>query len=170
LKRIEEKIREKDDRPEQALSEGHAKAVALDEEGGGDLSDEEASERLDRVVYGSLSVLEAEVERLRDLMRMARSVTPTRDSKLRELTRKDGYLDLAMRGQYGPRKVLIFTRYRDTLDYLVAEIPRRLKSVDPSHVFAVYGDLNEKNRHEVMDAFIGAEYGVLVATDCISEG
>ncbi len=170
LKRIEEKIREKDDRPEQALSEGHAKAVALDEEGGGDLSDEEASERLDRVVYGSLSVLEAEVERLRDLMRMARSVTPTRDSKLRELTRKDGYLDLAMRGQYGPRKVLIFTRYRDTLDYLVAEIPRRLKSVDPSHVFAVYGDLNEKNRHEVMDAFIEAEYGVLVATDCISEG
>ena len=170
LRRIEEKIRDKDEMPEQSISVGHAKAVALDEEGDGDLSDEEASERVDQVIYGSLSILEAEAERLRDLMRKVREVTPAKDSKLRELTRRDGYLDLAMRGQYGPRKVLIFTRYRDTLDYLVAEIPKRLKSIDPVHVFAVYGDLNEKNRHEVMDAFIEAEYGVLVATDCISEG
>jgi len=101
---------------------------------------------------------------------MARDVTPAKDSKLRELTRRNGYLDLAMRGQYGPRKVLIFTRYKDTLDYLAREIPKKLKSIDPAHVFAVYGDLNEKNRHEVMEAFIKAEYGVLVATDCISEG
>lgn len=170
LKRIEEKIREEDERQEQAISEGHAKAVALDEEGDSDLSDEEASERLDQVVYGSLTALEAEAERLRDLMKMARDVTPAKDSKLRELTRRNGYLDLAMRGQYGPRKVLIFTRYKDTLDYLAREIPKKLKSIDPAHVFAVYGDLNEKNRHEVMEAFIRAEYGVLVATDCISEG
>jgi len=170
LKRIEEKIREKDDRTDQSISEGHAKAVALDEEADSDLSDEEASERLDQVVYGSLSVLEAEAEHLRDLMKKARDVTPAKDSKLRELTKKDGYLDLAMRGQYGPRKVLIFTRYRDTLDYLVAEIPKRMKRIDPANVFAVYGDLNDKSRHEVMDAFIEAEYGVLVATDCISEG
>lgn len=170
LKRIEEKIRDKDDRPEQAISEGHAKAVALDEEGDDDLSDEEASERLDQVVYGSLTALEAEAKRLRDLMKLARDVTPAKDSKLRELTRRNGYLDLAMRGQYGPRKVLIFTRYKDTLDYLAREIPKKLKSIDPAHVFAVYGDLNEKKRREVMEAFIEAEYGVLVATDCISEG
>jgi len=170
LKRIEEKIREKDERPDQAISVGHAKAVALDEEGDSDLSDEEASERLDQVVYGSQSVLEAEAKHLREMLKRAREVTPAKDSKLRELTRRDGYLDMAMRGQYGPRKVLIFTRYKDTLDYLVAEIPKRLKSIGSGNVFAVYGDLNEKNRHEVMDAFIEAEYGVLVATDCISEG
>jgi len=170
LRRIEEKIREEDDKPEQSISVAHAKAVALDEEGDGDISDEEASRRVDRVAYGSLSALGAEAEQLRSLMERARDVTPARDSKLRELTRRDGYLDLAMRGQYGPRKVLIFTRYRDTLDYLVAEIPRRMKRIAPENVFAVYGDLNEQNRREVMDAFIEAEYSVLVATDCISEG
>jgi superfamily II DNA or RNA helicase len=170
LKRIEERVGEKDDSSEQSISETQAKAVALDEEVTDDLSDEEASERVERVVYGSVSALEAEAVRLRALIDDARRVTSAKDSKLRELTRKDGYLDLAMRGQYGPRKVLIFTRYKDTLDYLVAEIPKRLKSVGPSDVFAVYGDLNDKSRREVMDAFTGADKGILVATDCISEG
>jgi len=170
LQRIEDKIQSEDERPEQAVSVMQAKAVALDEEGGEDLSDEEASKRVDQVVYGSLSVLEREAQHLRTLIEHARSVTPTRDSKLRELTKKDGYLDSAMRGVYGPRKVLIFTRYKDTLDYLVREIPKRLKNTESSNLFAVYGDLNEKQRREVMDAFIEADKGVLVATDCISEG
>jgi len=170
LEKVEEKIRNGDERPEQSISVAQAKAVALDEEGGDDLPDEEASERVDRVVYGTLTALEAEAERLRTLIEHAKKVTPAKDSKLRELTKKDGYLDAAMRGQYGPRKVLIFTRYKDTLDYLVQQIPKRLKSLDASHIFAVYGDLNEKQRHEAMDAFIDSEYGVLVATDCISEG
>jgi len=170
LRRIEEKIKNNDERPEQSVSVLQAKAVALDEEGGEDLSDEEASERVDQVVYGTLSSLEMEVEHLRILIEHGRSVTPTRDSKLRELTRREGYLDSSMRGAYGPRKVLIFTRYKDTLDYLVREIPKRLKNIEPSHVFAVYGDLNEKQRREVMDAFIEADKGIMVATDCISEG
>lgn len=170
LKRIEEKIAEKDAGSEQAISEAEAKAVTLDEEGAEDLSEEEASERVERVIYGSLTALEAEAARLRVLIEHARGVTPAKDSKLRELTKKDGYLDRAMRGQFGPRKVLIFTRYKDTLDYLADEIPKRLKAVAPSDIFRVYGDLNDKSRREVMDAFIEAEKGVLVATDCISEG
>jgi superfamily II DNA or RNA helicase len=170
LRRIEEKIHDQDERPEQSISVAQAKAVALDGEGGEDLSDEEAVARVDRVTYGTLSALEAEARHLRTLIEHARSVTATKDSKIRELTKKDGYLDSSMRGRYGPRKALIFTRYKDTLDYLVREIPKRLKTLDSSHVFAVYGDLNEKQRHEVMDAFIEADHGVLVATDCISEG
>lgn len=170
LRRIEEKIQNKDERSEQSVSVMQAKAVALDEEAGEDLADEEASRRVDQVVYGTLSALEMEAQQLRTLIKHAQAITPAKDSKLRELTKKDGYLDNSMRGKYGPRKVLIFTRYKDTLDYLVREIPKRMKSVEPSNIFAVYGDLNEKQRREVMDAFIEADKGILVATDCISEG
>lgn len=170
LQRIEEKIRDKDDRPEQAITPQQAKAVTLDEEGAEDLSEEESDERVDRVIYGSLSALEAEAQRLRTLIQQAKSITPAKDSKLRKLTEKDGYLESALKGKFGPRKVLIFTRYKDTLDYLVKEVPKRLKNLDAAHMFAVYGDLNEKQRREEMDKFIEAEYGVLVATDCISEG
>ncbi|MEA2034036.1 MAG: helicase-related protein, partial [Euryarchaeota archaeon] len=170
LKKIREKIEEKDESPEKSISVEGAKAVALDGESGEDLSDEEASERLDQVTYGSLSALETEAVHLQDLIRQARSVTAAKDSKLRELTKKDGYLDMAMRGYYGPKKVIIFTRYKDTLDYLVKEIPKRLKRVSSSDVFGVYGDLNEKHRREVMDAFIRTDHGIMVATDCISEG
>ncbi len=170
LRRIEEKIQNKDERSEQSVSVVQAKAVALDEEGGEDLNDEEASERVDQVVYGTLSALEMEARQLRTLIQHAEAITPSKDSKLRELTKKDGYLDNSMRGKYGPRKVLIFTRYKDTLDYLVREIPKRMKIVESSNIFAVYGDLNEKQRREVMDAFIEAEKGILIATDCISEG
>jgi superfamily II DNA or RNA helicase len=170
LHRIQEKIRDKDDRSEQSVSVAQAKAVALDEEGGDDLSDEEADERVDRVIYGTLSALGAESVRLRALIEQARSVTPAKDSKLRALTKKDGYLDSAMRGRYGPRKVLIFTRYKDTLDYLVKEVPKRMTNLEASHVFAISGELNENQRREVMDRFIESDYGILVATDCISEG
>ena len=52
---------------------------------------------------------------------LAKKVKPTKDSKLRELTRADGPLDNAMRGRNGPKKVIIFTRYKDTLDYLEKE-------------------------------------------------
>lgn len=170
LDRINGKIQDEDERPEQSISVGQAKAVALDEEGGEDLSDEEASERVDQVVYGSLSALGMEAQHLQTLIEQAKSVTPAKDSKLRELTKKDGYLDNSMRGKYGPRKVLIFTRYKDTLDYLVRQIPKRLKSIGDSNIFAVFGDQNEKQRREVMDAFIEKDKGILVATDCISEG
>jgi superfamily II DNA or RNA helicase len=170
LQRITEKIQDRDETPKQSISVEQAKAVTLDEEISSDFSDDEASERVDRVIYGSLAALEAERETLMNLIDHARNWTATKDSKLRELTKKGGYLDFAMRGQYGPRKVLIFTRYKDTLDYLVMEIPKRLKTLDSSHIFAVYGDLNETQRHEVMDAFIEADFGILVTTDCISEG
>lgn len=170
LARITDKILKEDYTPDQSVSENQAKAVALDEEGGDDLSDEEASERVDQIVFGSLSSLEMEAEHLKTLIETAEKVKPSKDSKLRELTKKDGYLDSAMKGAYGPRKVLIFTRYKDTLDYLVREIPKKLKGVEPSNLFAVYGDLNTNQRREVMDRFIEADRGVLVATDCISEG
>lgn len=170
LRRLKEKIQNKDERPEQSVSVVQAKAVVLDEEGEEDLSDEEVSERVDQVIFGTLSALEREEQHLRALIDHAKAITPAKDSKLRELTRKDGYLENSMRGKYGPRKVIIFTRYKDTLAYLVQEIPKRLKIVEPSNIFAVHGDLNEKQRREVMDAFIEAEKGILVATDCISEG
>ncbi|WAI00954.1 helicase-related protein [Methanogenium organophilum] len=171
LKRIEEKLSDKDESVSQGLTPDQAKATALDEETRGEISDEEASERTDTVVYGSLSALENERVTVEDLYTLAKKVTPAKDSKLRELTRAGGPLDSAMKGHNGPKKVIIFTRYKDTLDYLEKEIPKRMKGrLTSEQIVVIYGDMNEGQRKDQLERFAELKAGVLIATDCISEG
>jgi superfamily II DNA/RNA helicase len=100
---------------------------------------------------------------------LAEKVTPAKDSKLRKLTRE--FLSQAISGYYGPAKIIIFTRYKDTLDYLEREIPRRLpESKSDIKIITVYGELNEAQRKERLNEFQRLQKGILIATDCISEG
>ncbi|WP_243094640.1 helicase-related protein [Thermus thalpophilus] len=66
----------------------------------------------------------------------------------------------------GKGRTLIFTRYRDTLEYLV----EKLRETIPQPVFAVHGEMDEEERNEVLQAFAKEQVGVLVATDVFSEG
>ena len=148
-----------------------AKATALDEDLGDDETDEEASYRADRNIFGSLEANRAEIEELNKLIELAEKVTPAKDSKLRELTRPSGILSRAIAGHYGKAKIIIFTRYKDTLDYLEREIPRRLpESKSDIKIVTVYGDLNEAQRKEKLAEFQRLDKGIMIATDCISEG
>ena len=90
LKRIEEKLLDKDDTVSQAITLDQAKATALDEETLGELSDEEASDRTDMVVYGSLSALENERITVVGNLHLAKKMAPTKDCKLWELPRGGG--------------------------------------------------------------------------------
>jgi superfamily II DNA or RNA helicase len=148
-----------------------AKATALDEDLGDDETDEEASYRTDRNVFGSLEANKAEIAELEKLIEMAEKVTPAKDSKLRKLTGPSGILSQAIAGHFGKAKIIIFTRYKDTLDYLEREIPRRLpESKSDIKIITVFGDLNEAQRKERLSDFQRLEKGILIATDCISEG
>ena len=141
-----------------------ARANVLDEDTGERLTDEEAGQRTERVVYGSPEEMRAELELLEEVLEKARKVTPRRDSKLQKL------LDTVLRQRLAADpKVVIFTRYVDTMNYLAQQIQRD-KRYAHTTVLTIHGGLNERQRREVFLAFERAEVGVLVATDAISEG
>ncbi|MBN1978380.1 MAG: DEAD/DEAH box helicase [Anaerolineae bacterium] len=141
-----------------------ARATVLDEDPGERLTDEEAGQRTERVVYGTAEEIKQEIELLEDVMAKAEKVTPSRDSKLQKLL--DSVLRELLRTD---SKVVIFTRYVDTMNYLAEQIGR---DAQYSHatVLTIHGGLNERQRREIFYKFERAKVGVLVATDAISEG
>ena len=84
----------------------------------------------DRNVFGSLEANKAEIAELEKLIELAEKVTPAKDSKLRKLTGPSGILSQAIAGYFGNAKIIIFTRYKDTLDYLEREIPKTTAGVE----------------------------------------
>jgi len=141
-----------------------ARANVLDEDTGEWLDPEEAVQRADRFVYGTREALEAELAELESVLAKAEKVTPRRDSKLQKL------LDSTLRDLLAlDPKVIIFTRYVDTLNYLAKQIQRD-KRYAHATVLTIHGGLNERQRREVFHAFERAPLGILVATDAISEG
>jgi ERCC4-related helicase len=141
-----------------------ARANVLDEDTGERLTDEEAGQRTERVVYGSTEEIQAELGQLEEVLAKATRVTPSRDSKLQKL------LDTVLRLRLAtyPR-VVIFTRYVDTMNYLAQQIGQD-KRYAHATVLTIHGGLNERQRREVFLEFERSKVGILVATDAISEG
>jgi len=141
-----------------------ARANVLDEDPGERLTDEEANLRTERLVYGTPEDIQAELALLEEVLEKAHKVTPRRDSKLQKL------LDTVLRQMLtADPKVVIFTRYVDTMNYLAEQIQRD-KRYAHATVLTIHGGLNERQRREVFLAFERAQVGILVATDAISEG
>ena len=169
--RLMDRVQNAETEEQTGITPEQAKATALDEDLGDEETDEEASYRVDRNVFGSPEANKAEIAELEKLIEMADKVTPAKDSKLRKLTGPSGILSQAIAGHFGPAKIIIFTRYKDTLDYLEKEIPRRLpESKSDIRIITVYGDLNEAQGKEKLADFQRLDKGILIATDCISEG
>ena len=149
---------------EAAITPDVARANVLDEDTGERLSDEEAGQRTERILYGTAEQIQAEIELLEEVLDKAEKVTPRRDSKLGKL------LDTVLQQRLAADpKVVVFTRYVDTMNYLDAQI-RRDQRYARTTVLTIHGGLNERQRREVFDRFERAEMGILVATDAISEG
>lgn len=149
---------------ESSIAAEVARANVLDEDTGERLTDEEAGQRTERIVYGSPEELRAELHQLEEVLEEAKKVTPSRDSKLQKL------LDTTLRERLATDpKVVIFTRWLDTMKYLKQQIGRD-KRYGNVTVLTIHGGLNERQRREVFLEFERAEVGVLVATDAISEG
>ena len=141
-----------------------ARANVLDEDTGERLTDEEAGQRTERVVYGSLEEIQAELDLLEEVLEKAKKVTARRDSKLQKL------LDTVLRQRLAADpKVVIFTRYVDTMNYLAQQIQRDKRYAN-AIIPTIHGGLNERQRREIFRDFERAKVGVLVATDAISEG
>ncbi|MEW5867007.1 MAG: helicase-related protein [Bacillota bacterium] len=123
-------------------------------------------EALGGVTAGSLVELEAERLQVKSLLDLARRVHETgQESKFQKL--REVLLDPCFKGE----KMIIFSEYRDTLDFLV----RRLEGLGFSgQVAQIHGGMNHLEREEQVEFFRkptadgGATY--LLATDAAGEG
>ena len=127
-------------------STNDAEIAVMDGEGGDhDLDDEELFARVDGYAIGSRE----EIDELDHISELAANVTVGRDSKYRRLVEK--VIPVAFNAQQAKR-VIIFTRYRDTLDYLLSNLlrdakgSRRSRRLEGIEVFAIHGQLSQAER------------------------
>jgi hypothetical protein len=128
-------------------------------------------------------------ERLRALLAAARLVTPERDAKLAAMKRVIAdKIDTPINA--GNRKILLFTAFADTANYLYRELAPWARDVLGLHTAVVSGaganrttlpgvrsDMSSllsafspRSKERPADMAIEGEIDLLVATDCISEG
>ncbi len=119
------------------------------------VTDEMASLKLD---FEALSA--DEIGELNKILAFESSFTPKDDEKLQAL-KKEVIPELMA---HDP-KVIIFTKYKDTLDYLEAN----LKSKDYDTLI-IHGELSTSARNDVFSKFERSKAAILIATDVISEG
>ena len=155
-----------------------AREHVADSLAGEDASDEERSTQVD--VAASTLDANAELELLDAALEAAEAVTPAQDAKLQRLFEVLAGTPRAPGGRLSAhpdrRRVIVFTRFKDTLDYIVKGLEREAKKKQRTaipadlKIFAIYGDMTLKQRMETFAEFERTEPAVLVATDCISEG
>src|SRR5690606_5988510 len=117
--------------------------------------DEMASIKLD---FEALS--KDEISEIRKVIEFAHTLTPKDDEKL--LTLKKQVLPELLQKD---NKVIVFTRFRDTLDYL----EKNLKSKE-FEVLTMHGEMSMNARTETFAKFDRCKSAILIATDVISEG
>ncbi|MEA3350501.1 MAG: helicase-related protein, partial [Chloroflexota bacterium] len=150
--------------PGGGLSQGAARANVLDEDAGELFDEDEIVKRSERVTLKSEAAIKAELHALDDLQAKAAKITPSKDSKWQRL-RKNTLRNML---NHDP-KVIIFTRYKDTMRY-VRDLIKDDGRYDDVSVLDFYGGLSDAQRQERFDKFNRADKAVLVSTDAISEG
>ncbi|MFA5607472.1 MAG: helicase-related protein [Leucobacter sp.] len=114
--------------------------------------------------------LDAELLELADLTTVAKQVRDSgTDRKWTELSRilQDEALTVDANGW--PRKLIIFTEHRDTLDYLAGRI--RTLIGKPNAVQAIHGGVRRKERRMITEEFTkNRDCQILLATDAAGEG
>lgn len=132
---------------------------------------EEEENRVTDQATAAQSILELklEIDTLAQLKDQALKVLSSRqDRKWQELSNL--LQSKKMRDEQGlQRKLIIFTEYRDTLDYLAEHIKTLLGH--PDRVVTIHGGLKREDRQKVQELFRNdAETRVLIATDAAGEG
>ncbi|WP_067473437.1 helicase-related protein [Nocardia amamiensis] len=118
----------------------------------------------------TLAELDKEIAILADLVEIGRRVRDSgNDRKWTEL--RELLLSNPMVGDSdgSPRKLIIFTEHKDTLDYLSVRIRSLLGSEDS--VVTIHGGITRENRRKIKELFTqDKNCRILVATDAAGEG
>lgn len=133
--------------------------------------------------------LEFDISMLKEMLKDAEAVTPDRDAKLIELR---NFITEKVRNPYNPgnHKILVFSAFAETTDYLFAQLGHWLKQELNIECAEVTGNTNRtyslklpRNTYENILAMFSpvskeltdqererGEIDIIFATDCISEG
>lgn len=116
----------------------------------------------------SMEELEREIAELRGLEALAQKVRSSGEDRkwveLRKILQSD---ELNEPGE--PRKLIIFSEHRDTLNYLEARIKTLVGK--PEAIVSIHGGIRRDDRRRVQDAFRNdPAVRILVATDAAGEG
>ena len=106
--------------------------------------------------------LERERREVERLLRLAEAIPPEQDRKAAYLKQTLDHFCLTQ-----GRKVIVFTEYKDTLDYLLAYLEARGYA---GRIATLHGHLNRAQRQAAERQFHQPETLVLLATDAASEG
>lgn len=137
--------------------------------------DAEETEELEEAVVDAataaqtIAELDIEIAQLTELAALARSVCDSGEdrkwSELRALLLDEPLLQ----GDDGPRKLIIFTEHRDTLNYLVDQIRNVVGRSEA--VVTIHGGTRREDRRAIREAFThDPDTRILVATDAAGEG
>ncbi len=138
-----------------------------------DFDDEEFEKLEDEAIENAMSArsvveLEAEIAELKSLENLAGEVRASGlDRKWVELSSILQSDEFNVVGE--PRKLIVFTEHRDTLNYLEGRI--RTLTGRPEVVVTIHGGVRREDRRRVQDAFRNdPAVKILVATDAAGEG
>lgn len=152
---------------------------ALGDKGASDVESEEDRDRTaDSAVLNVAQ--ERQLELFGELLDDLRAIKPAKDRKLTVLRDQVIPSLLKMAGENTPARIIIFTRFRDTLSYLERELSQSQHTAaspkrepDESTAYAIvslHGELSAGEREQRYQRFVSSERAVLLATDVISEG
>jgi len=173
---LQERLKEVEaGRPQSGLGEGAEPAFDIDEGDEEDLSDDERERLETEVVTHStasqtIEELEREIETLKTLEDQAQRVRNSKEhGKWNELARTLKEQPELFDAQGHRRKLIIFTEYRDTLNYLATRIRSLIGK--PDAVVTIHGGRSRDERRFTQNAFVqNKDVLVLVATDAAGEG
>ena len=118
----------------------------------------------------TIAELETEIAELNDLAAIARDVRDRGDDKKwSELSRilRDNVIPLDSAGK--PRKIIVFTEHRDTLDYLHGRITGLIGR--PEAVLQIHGGVRREDRRTITTEFVNnPQCQIMLATDAAGEG
>ena len=126
----------------------------------GTIEDERASDEMASLRLDFEALHADELSEIQRIISFAEKLGAKDDEKLQRL-KTDILPELLEKDS----KVIIFTKYKDTLDYLEAN----LKSKE-FETFIMHGDMSLNARTEVFGKFDRSKKALLIATDVISEG
>jgi superfamily II DNA or RNA helicase len=156
---------------ESAVREDEARAAVLDNDTGERLTEEDTGHRLERKVPLDPIALKRQQELIQEALVDAKKISGSsrelnaRDSKLNHL------LDNTLREMLRKTpKAIIFSKYRDTVNYLAEQIPFHRNYGKTTKIVIIDGTLDETQRKERFKEFSAADKAILLATDAISEG
>jgi len=173
--RLEKRLKEAKQTRERVL---HAEGPTFDDEYWDDFDDvpESEAEELEAELIDSATAartveeLEAEILSLRELEGQALRVRRSgNDRKWNELLRLLQDTPAMRNGNYGQRKLVIFTEHRDTLNYLVEKLTTLLGRAEL--IITIHGGIRREERRDVEARFRNdPDALILVATDAAGEG